>query len=69
MNTARLTNVRRIESAEGIPDGEYEGVQNEYIVRFETNFGHYEGRSFYGVWVPNAPCKVRVKCGQFEVVK
>mgnify|MGYP003675336218 CR=1 FL=1 len=67
MSTRTLSNVKRIESAEGIPDGEYEGLQNEYTVSFETKYGRYEGKAFYCVWGSDVPCKVRVKCGRFEV--
>jgi hypothetical protein len=64
-----LHNVRRIESAEGIPDGTYRGQMSGNLVRFDTEYGSYEGTAKDGVRGLNVPCKVLVKMGEFEVVR
>jgi hypothetical protein len=62
-----LDQVKRVESADGVPDGEYQGTWSGYTVKFETPFGAYEGKSTVGVRGMHVPCTVKVKCGQFKV--
>lgn len=63
-----LDQVKRVESSDGIPDGEYQGTWSGTAVKFETPHGDYEGNSTVGVRGMNVPCTVKVKCGQFKVV-
>ena len=65
---AFLDHVKRIEPADGVPDGEYEGRWSGYTVQFETPHGKYDGRSTVGVRGMNIPCTVTVTCGQFKVM-
>ena len=62
-----LDDVKRVESADGVPDGEYHGTWSGHTVKFETHFGAYEGKSTVGVRGANVSCMVQVKCGQFKV--
>lgn len=62
-----LDQVKRVESADGVPDGDYQGTWSGYTVKFETPHGAYEGKSTVGVRGMNVPCTVKVKCGQFKV--
>ena len=61
----KLTDVRRIESADGHKDGRYEGVWSGYVVRWTTRCGNYEAKSEIGVRGYNVPCVVTVKNGIF----
>jgi hypothetical protein len=62
-----LSQVKRVESADGVPDGEYEGTWSGCKVKFETPHGAYEGESTLAVRGTNVPCTVIVKCGCFKV--
>lgn len=44
-----VTDVRRIEKADGLPPGTYEGELSGYAVTFETPSGTYEGRTQHGI--------------------
>lgn len=44
-----MTHLRRIESAEGLPEGTYNGVLSGYHVAFTTPHGDYEGRTIDGI--------------------
>jgi len=62
-----LDQVKRVESTDRVPDGEYLGTWSGYTVKFDTPCGTYEGKSTVGVRGMNVPCVVKVKCGQFKV--
>ena len=66
MRENELTEVKRIESAEGHPDGEWDGVWSGYVVRWETEHGQYEAKSKNGVRGINVSCVVTVTNGQFS---
>jgi hypothetical protein len=57
---SELSNIRRIESAEGIPAGTYRGTWCGYVVEFETPFGCYEAQASNGVR-GTTDCKVIVE--------
>jgi hypothetical protein len=67
MESFEMSNVRRIEPAEGVPDGSYIGSQTGYTVRFETPHGTYQGQVTYGVRGINIPRLILVRDGKFSV--
>ena len=66
MQENTLSEVKRIESADGHPDGTFDGTWSGYVVRWETPHGQYEAKSKLGVRGINVPCQVTVKNGQFS---
>ena len=67
MQSYEMSNVHRIEPAEGVPDGSYIGRQTGYLVSFETPHGKYEGLVIHGVRGINIPRLILVSAGKFSV--
>lgn len=65
----KLHQVKRVESADGVPDGRYPGIWNGYTVTFETPWGNYEAKSTVGLRGLHEPCTVIVQTGKFSVVE
>jgi len=64
-----VDDIVRIESAEGIKAGQYEGLWSGFEVIFETGFGKYVGKSSVGVKGFDVPCIVTVNDNSLVEVK
>lgn len=62
-----VLDVRRIESADGIPDGAYKGMWCGNSVSFSTKFGDYEGSTGSLYVKGRVDCIVTVAQGSITV--
>lgn len=65
LKTSELSKVKRTESAEGHPDGEFPGFWSGYVVTWETDHGCYSAESVDGVRGFKVPVTVVVQSGKF----
>lgn len=63
----QVTQLRRVENVEPLPDGVYDGIWGGYCVIFDVDGVTYEGQTQDGIRTPRCKCKVTIANGKLSV--